>query len=93
MNKRNITIAAAAVIFAVAGIAYTQQSDNTSAENTAAAETTTDVATTTTETAPVTNTTDNANEINTTNNTEEVSADLPAATTNEATSATTEETE
>ncbi len=92
MNKRNITIAAAAVIFAVAGIAYTQQSDDSAAENTAAAEAATDEAATVTETITVTSTTDNANEISTTNNTEEVSTDLPAAT-DEATSATTEETE
>ena len=92
MNKRNITIAAAAVIFAVAGIAYTQQSDDNAAENTTAAETTTDENATATETVPVTNNTDNANEISTTNNAEEVSADLPAAT-DEETSATTEETE
>ena len=92
MNKRNITIAAAAVIFAVAGIAYTQQSDDNAAENTTAAETTTDENATATETVPVTNNTDNANEISTTNNAEEVSADLPAAT-DEETTATTEETE
>ena len=92
MNKRNITIAAAAVIFTVAGIAYTQQSDDTAAENTAAAETTTDETATATETVPVTNNTDNTKEISTTNNIEEASADLPAAT-DEVTPATTEETE
>jgi len=92
MNKRNITIAAAAVVFAVAGIAYTQQSDDNAAENTAAAETTADETATATETVPVTNNADNANEVSATNNTEEVSADLPSAT-DEETSATTEETE
>jgi len=71
MNKRNITIAAAAAIFAVAGIAYTQQSDDTEAIATDTPEVTATESAQSPETTPAANTADNANEINTTENTVE----------------------
>lgn len=82
MSNRNIAIAAAVTIIAVAGIAYTQQSDSTevaATENvTKTTEVTTNEGTTEIETAPASNTTDNANEINTTVNTSEAATTTSA---------------
>mgnify|MGYP001409269929 CR=1 FL=1 len=85
MSNRNIAIAGAAII-AIAGIAYTQQSDDTETVAIEAATETTEVTTSEnaqeTETAPAANTADNANEINTTENTSEATIETSA--TNEA---------
>lgn len=82
MSNRNIGIAAAAIIM-IAGIAYTQQADNTEPASNETVEVTTAESTQAPETAPAANTADNASEINTTNNASEATIEAPTATASE----------